>query len=1082
MTEDTAQSRLDQLLERLLTAAETALAAGEFDSARATADEIRAVDPENERAGQLLERVRAQQRAPGGERALMTLLFSDLVDSTALSEEMEPEAIRDILTRYRAEAASAVERFGGYVMRYVGDGILAGFGYPNAHEDDARRAVLAGLDLVAAMRAARQAFSTELGVEPQVRVGIHTGRVVVTDVGATRRLQERDSIIGAAANLAARIQQFAAPDHVAVSDVTQQLVDADFEVHSLGMREFKGISRRVEVFAVDGPRDAATRIEADRYRRGVIVGRDLERARLEEAWEAITAAPHEPVSQGACFLVTGEAGIGKTRLVSEVSALVAPGSGQQLSARCLPYYSNISLWPIARMMARVVQTGSDDAGSDLAGLVDDLVANGLDPVATVPFIAPLLDIDDVDAYPTPQLEPSAFLDETYNQVAAWLGARAASSPLLLVVEDLQWADPSTVALLGRLTTAPPAGMMTIVTTRAPDLVPWLSAVEEIDLGRLDKKASQTLVEALAGDIPLDDELVETIIQRADGIPLFLEELTRTAQESGAQNLFPLRLQELLTGRLKAPGLDLRVSQVAATIGLGFDAETVGEVVGDPSYAEAQLAQLVDHGLIIADRAGSGAHRFRQALLRDAAYETQVLDVRRQTHASIADLLAARDAAPALIAEHLKLAGDPVRAVPLYLIGAQDAQGRGAHTEAARMLFDALELVDALPESDERDLTELTARMLRGLSVSSMQGYASPDVQADHRRAEVLATRLGSRPEVLPSLIAIWAYWLVSGDLGTSGRLIERLTSMVGDPAFAWFEPEVQSCAGYQSLYQGEIGSARLALEQAIAGFDSRPSDETVSPFWPLPNDPIAVSEIALACVAAIEGDPEESARWEDLALRRTGEIGFPRGPFTEAYVLTYAAWIRRFGGDHAAARDLGFRVMAIGHEYGYAYWVTLGSSYATTTEPDAAPDPAFLEQVIATLRLMGQQAFVPSYLARLAELYAEDGELDRALDLTREALENVHKSGETVHLPELLRQRASYLVALGEVEDGVADLGEALRVATEQGAAVSRLRAAIAVAELSEPHRPDGWRSALEAAAGDAPLAREVASARTLLG
>jgi tetratricopeptide (TPR) repeat protein len=347
----------------------------------------------------------------------------------------------------------------------------------------------------------------------------------------------------------------------------------------------------------------------------------------------------------------------------------------------------------------------------------------------------------------------------------------------------------------------------------------------------------------------------------------------------------------------------------------------------------------------------------------------------------------------------------------------------------------------------------------------MQGYAAPDVQSDHRRAEALATRLGTRPEVLPSLIAIWAYWLTSGDLATARGLIDRLADMVGQPAFAWFEPEVESCSGWLDLYEGHLDSARAHLETAITGFLTRPADESVSPFWPLPNDPIAVSEIALACVSTLQGESDKAQHWEREAIRRAEEIGFPRGPFSLAFVKTYAAWIRRFLGQHEAARLLGAEIVGIGQVYGYAYWMMLGSTYVTTAEPGGQPDRAFLDQTVATLRLMGQEAFAASNLAYLSHLDADSGNLDQARQVIEQALEIVHKTGEELHRPELLRLRAVYSLAQGDDgAEAAADLAEAIRVASEQGARVARLRAALELARLPDDARPADWRSLLEEA------------------
>ena len=1083
-----AESRLSRLLERLLTAAESSLTAGDLEPARSTAEEVLAVDPENPRAAAILQQVAARQRAPSGERALVTLLFSDLVGSTLLSELVEPEDLRDLFAFYRQAAREAVTRYGGDVMKYMGDGVLAGFGYPDPHEDDARRAVLAGLDLVAAVREARDDLQRRLGVAPEVRIGIHTGQVVVADLSSDPSTDGGDSIVGVAPNLAARIQQVAEPGQVVISDVTHQLVDVDFHLRSLGEHDLKGISRPVEVFAVDRPRFGGTRFQAERFRGIPLLGRAKPLDQLLRAWVATsqrmdTDQPAADSRQGgATFLVTGEPGIGKTRLVAEVVQRVDADDAPVLAAGCLPFHSAVSLWPVARLIERALALPAD-AVERTQRLTEHLQSLGIDPARCLPFVGSLVGATDPERFPAPELDPTAFLDETLTQLVAWLAALGRRDPLLFVVEDLHWADPSTIALLGRVAERRPPGVLTLTTTREPETVPWAAAAEMVVLGRLHHDEAEGLVENLAKGKTLTEAQRQRIVAQGEGIPLFVEELTRSFLEAARSEPIPLRLHELLAWRLKAPGVVPRVPQVAATVGPTFDANVVSDVVGDASVVDHQLGVLVDEQIIepteVAHR-----YRFRHALMRDAAYETQVLDVRRRTHAEVADALAAHGAEPALVAQHLDLAGEDARAAQLYLLAAQAEQARGAHMESTELLSRATELLETLPESDERDLTELTARMLRAFSVSSMRGYAAPEVQEDHRRAEVLADRLGERPEVLPSLIAIWSYWFASGGLATSGAILDRLTAMVEKDAYVWFEPEVEACAGWQHFYEGQVDHARAHLRRAVKGFQARPDDQMVSPFWPLPNDPVAVSYMALACLAAMRGELDQRSDWEARALARSEQVGFPRGPFSLAFVKTYSAWLHRWLGDVDASWRLGAEVMAIGQEYGYAFWTILGSSYTGTADPGSGPDASFLEQNIATLRLMGQEAFAASHLTYLAELVAAAGDLDRAQLLMSQALEVVHKTGEEIHLPEVLRIRGGYELARpgGDPDEALADLTEALRVATRQGARVARLRAALDLARLPADLRPDDWRTSLAAAREAVPaLASPEAQAADLL-
>lgn len=1062
-----AESRLGSLLERLLNWAEVSLRDGDLEQARATAEEVRAVDPDNERAAAILQRVAARQAGPWGERALMTLLFSDLVGSTQLSEQVEPEQMRDLFGFYRSAVGEAVGRYGGSLIQFYGDGVLAGFGYPRVHEDDARRAVLAGLDMVVAMRDGRAELQRRVGASADLRVGIHTGRVVITGTGGGADALTRDSILGVTPNLAARVQGAGEPGTVVVSDVTHQLVDADFFTRSLGEHRLRGITRPVEIFAVDRPRYAAARFSADRYRQAGLVGREEPAARLVAAWQAILDSP---TAAGTAFLVSGEAGIGKSRLVVELLDRAQARGGTVLGAGCLPYYANVPLWPVTRMLERTL--GYDDVSDGAAPAPDalerHLASLGLDLAVFMPVLGPLLHLPASTAYPSLELDPTALLELTLQRLVDWLAALAARSPHLLVVEDLHWADPSTLELLRRVAERAPASLLTVATTRDPDAVPWPEQLTRIDLGRLDDEAARRLVANLSGGTELPEQDRTAILEQAQGNPLFVEELTRSCVTENRTEPMPLRLQELFTWRLKAPGVDQRVVQVAATVGPVFRVSVVSAVVGDEQTVQDQLRLLLDRG-VLEPTAAEGAFRFRHALMRDAAYEMQVLDVRQETHAAVAEVMAAAGTEPALVATHLDLAGQAVRAAALYLVAAQGSQARGAHQEGARLASRALELYAQMPPAAERDLGELGARMLRILSVSSMRGYAAPEVEVDHVRAELLAQGLGSRPEVLASVVAIFSYRLTNGDVPTALTVAERLQNMTRHGALSGFRPEADGCAGFAHLYLGHLEAARGYFERSVTGLRARPEEDMVSPSWPLPNDPLAAAEVGLACIAALQGRSAQAAEHEREAVRRAEQLGFPRGPFTTGFVKTYLAWIRQFQGDTEAARALAADIVAVGHKHGYAYWVVLGSAYLGGP-PGGAPDPDFLSGTVDTLRLMGHEAFLASMLSSLASLTAGAGELERASVLIDEALATARRTGETLHVPEILRRRAAFGLARGgDPQDAVSDLVTAVATATEQGAVVSRLRAAVDLAHVPAGHRPPDWEETLARARDAVP-------------
>ena len=686
----------------------------------------------------------------------MTVMFSDLVDSTALAERVDPEVVRDILMAYHGAATTAVERFGGRVLQWLGDGVLAAFGYHQVFEDDARRAVSAGLDLVETWASVRSEVQERFGVEPELRVGVHTGVVVVAEVGEPTG-GERSSIVGAAPNLAARIQSEAAPGTVVMSDVTQYLVDADFHLRSLGLRDLKGVARQVEVFAVDGPRHTGARLDSDRYRRRRLVGRDQPRARLVQAWEQVRSAAGSTSGAGSAALISGEAGIGKSRLAADVREHVAQGGGQTLETGCLAYNVNVSLWPIGRLMERVIAQDAADQDDGIARLIDHLQRIDMDIASVVPLFGPLLGRLDLAEYPAPELEPVALLDRTLGRLVDWLGHLAGAQPALLVVEDLHWADPSTRQLIERLVAAVPRGLLATVTTRDTDTLEGRDDVMRVVLDRLSDQAASSLVDQVASERDLSPETRASIISRGEGIPLFIEELARSASMSDGSGELPLRLHELFTGRLRAAGLDLRVAQVAATIGAAFDMSTVAAVMDDPDRVAGSLDELGAAGIIepMDDPLVGGGYRFSHALVRDAAYETQVREVRLDTHGVVAKQLRSAGADPALVAQHYDLADDIEQAVPEYLMAAQGAQGRGAHPEAIHILTRVVELLEPCPPSVDRDVRLLTSRLLRALSISAIDGYAAAGVLADHAEAETLFERLGDRPEALPAVLATW---------------------------------------------------------------------------------------------------------------------------------------------------------------------------------------------------------------------------------------------------------------------------------------------------------------------------------------
>jgi class 3 adenylate cyclase len=1053
-----AEDRLARLIDRLLASMDAAASIGAWDRLVEQADDVLAVDPSNERAASMLERATLERSLHGGQRAFVSLVFADIVQSTDMAEVSEPEVIQDVFVLYRRVAADTIEELGGRVLQFQGDGVVACFGYPVAHEDDARRAVLAALRLVERMEHAGIELKRRHDIEPAIRVGVHSGTVVIA--GLASGVIDGSALAGSVPNVAARVQGEAEPGTVCISETTEQLVAPHFELCSLGSHSLKGIARPMELHLV-----VRSKLTASPSSRGLpesvtLVGRENQSRLLRFTWNRLvhdsdsTTRPEETV-----VVVRGVAGIGKSALAAELAAHVRLEGGVVFEANCSPYHGNVALWPVGRMLEQLLGFYLDQPAEDrLTELEQRLNEAGL-PSDTVPLLTPLLGLAADDRWARPEVDALALRQQTLQALVSWLAHTATSTPSLVLAEDLHWADPTTVELLGLLATERIPGTMILITSRDQVEAPWASAVVDIALEPLGEKEAAGLVAALT-EGRLDATQRRLIVERGAGLPLFLQELTRSAGTAHPGEVLPPRIHEILTARLRAPGIDLRVAQLAATLGGEFDEEPLRQLAGRD--VDAALSRLEDAALI--ERVAEvrlGRYRFRHDLMRDTAYETQVLPIRQKTHRSVAELLAASARAPgdlAVVAKHWDLAGDVVQSVPAYMAAAQAAQSTASHTEARHLLDRAQELTSTVPEGDDRDLTELMIRAQRTISTSSLYGYGYPDVFEDYTVAEEICRKLSNRPEIMPVQVGIWSYLLVRGSVDAASMVLEPLTHVLDDPATAWFAPEIKSCMGYGAFYQGRLKEAHRLLVEAWEGYGARSAEAASSPFWPLPHDAVPITAVALACVAGLRGSTEESALWERRALATAEELDFPSGPFSAAFVSVYLAWIRMITGKREEAREFGRLTIEIAERCRFDYFQLLGKQYVLMPEPDQPCEVAELEQYALGMDLVGHGAFRPTHLGIVAQNHHYLGNADTALHALDEAMERTASSGELVHQPDLLRLRAEIMTAAypDRMDEAARDLVAAVDIGLAQGSLVLALRAANDLARL--PHdRPPDW-------------------------
>jgi len=1082
-----AEDRLSLLIDRLLTSMDAAAATGSWDRVVELANDVLTVDPPNQRAAAMIERATLERSLPQDQRAFVSLIFADIVQSTDMAELAEPEVVQAVFEVYRRVATETIEELGGRILQFQGDGVVACLGYPIAHGDDARRAVLAGLRLIERMTGAANDLHRRHGIEPAVRIGVHSGTVVFARPPDGNI--DGSTLMGSAPNVTARLQGEAEPNAVVISDTTRQLVEPHFELASIGTRSLKGIARPMELYRVVRSNLSVPGATHALPERVVLVDREDQRRLLRATWDGLVHSSEAiPPPETTAVMVRGAPGIGKSALATELAEHVQLEGGTVIEASCSPYHGNVALWPVARMLEQLLGFYPGQPSEEkIEGLAARLDEDGLGSHA-LPLVAPLLGLPTDERWSRPEVDALALRQETLRTLVAWLAHAAVSTPTLVLVEDLHWADPTTVDLLGLLATERVPAAMILLTSRLPIDALWASFVLDIELEPLSVQEAAGLVTTLT-DGDLDEAQRRLIVERGTGNPLFLRELTRSALTTSPGEALPPRIHEILAARLRAPGIDLRVAQLAATLGAEFDAEPLRQLAGR-SLDEA-LVGLEHAGIIEPVEVRLGRFRFQHALLRDAAYETQVLPSRQENHRHVAEMLGSSATSPgdlAVLAQHRDLAGDVPQAIAAYCAAAgAAAQSAASHTEARRLLGRALELSAKTPESEERDLTELMIRMQRTVSTSSLFGYGFPEVFEDFTVAEEICQRRTDRSEIMPAQVGIWSYLLVRGTVGAATTVLEPLTAVVDEPTTAWFAPEIKSCMGYSAFYQGNLEYAHRCLQEAWDGYAARSDEGTTSPFWPLPHDPVPITAVAMACVAALRGHTDESALWEERALATAEGLSFPRGPFSSAFVTVYLAWIRMVTGNLDEARAFGLRTLEVADRCRFDYFRLLGSQYLLLPEPDRPCDVTELAQCGEAMDLVGHAAFRPTYLGIVARNHYYLGDAERALSVLGDAMTQTRASGELVHQPDLLRLRAE-ITAHAHPErmyEVVADLLSAVDIGLDQGSVVLALRAANDLARLPEMQRPPDWPDRIQSVMDRFPprsSSPEVTDARTLVG
>ena len=875
----------------------------------------------------------SERAEPAGERRQLTVMFCDLVGSTALSERLDPEELQTVVRTYQEVSAQVIERYEGYIAQYLGDGLLVYFGYPAAHEDDAARAIRSGLEIVTALEQARNRFPQPV----QVRIGIHTGPVVVGQMGGGSRHEQL--ALGETPNIAARIQGQAEPDTVVVSATTQRMVTGLFEMEDRGLHDLKGISAPQSLYRVTAQSTAQSRFEVAVRTGGLtpLVGRESELGILCERWTQAQAG------EGQVVLLSGEPGIGKSRLVEELKAQMLDDGARQIEFRCSSYHQNSALHPVTEHLQRLLQFTPDDTPENKLAKLQQMLGRYRFPQAdSLPLLATLLSLPHPEGVPPLSVSPQKQKELTQAALIAWLIEETEQQPVYNAWEDLHWADPSTLELLDLLLSQAPTTRLLVLLTFRPEFVPpWgtHSYLSHLTLHRLGQPQVNTMVERVTGGKPLPEEVVEQIGAKTDGVPLFVEELTKMVMESslvseknGQYELtgplpplaIPTTLHDSLMARLDRMQTAKEVAQLGAVLGREFSYELLQAVsLFEETHLQGSLRQLVVAELVYQRGILPQAYYlFKHALVQDTAYQSLLKTKRQHLHQQVAQVLEERfpdiiETQPELVAHHYTEGSRVEQSLLYWQRAGQRATERSANIEAVSHLRKGLALLKTLPETPACAQHELSLQITLGGSLTIIEGYGSADVGKAFARARELCRQIGETPQLFPVLRGLQGFYQARGELRTTRELAKQMLTLaerVQKPTLLLWAYDL---VGENLSYLGEFVSAREYLRQSFTIYKSQTHRSYYGP-----HDPGVACLTNEALALWYTGYPAQALTkiQETLTLARKLLL-----PYSLTRAFHFAAVLHQSRREGQAARERAEATLALSTEQGIAFYLEHGT-------------------------------------------------------------------------------------------------------------------------------------------------------------
>ncbi|MBL8692149.1 MAG: AAA family ATPase [Rhodospirillaceae bacterium] len=991
-----------------------------------------------------------QPPAPvGGERRQVTLMFCDLVGSTSLSTRLDPEDLREIIGTYHRTCARLVESHGGYVAKYMGDGVLAYFGYPHAHENDAERAVQAGLAIAADVPGVLTAEEAPL----RVRVGIATGTVVVGDLLGSGEAQER-GVVGETPNLAARLQGVAEPGMVVIADSTRRLLGGLFDLRDLGPQDLKGMAEPVQAWAALRARPVESRFEAlHGAGLGALVGRGPEIDCMLRCWnEAKTGI-------GKAVLLSGEAGIGKSRLVAAVLEHVAAEPHERQRFFCSPQHTDSAFHPVIGQIERTAGLTPDDPPAAKLDKLMSLLAPADEPA----LLAELLSLPEDGRLPVLDMPGPQRRLRTMELLVSRIEALSRSTPVLMVFEDAHWSDPTTLELLGRIIDRIRTRRVLLLMTARPEFVPpWPRRphVTSLVLERMNPHDAEAMIARISGDRTLPASIRRDILERSDGVPLFVEEMTKAVMEAASPTqAVPASLHASLQARLDRLGAAKEIAQAGAAIGREFSHGVLASVVRRPdAELDAGLDRLTKSGLLFRDGTPPDAlYQFKHALVRDAAYGTLLRDSRRALHARIAEVMEIDAAAtaenrPELLARHWTEAGAIDKAADYWDRAGRRSLARSALVEAAEQLGRALAQIETLPGTPALRRRQIRIQLDVAHVLIHIKGHASPEMKAAFEKASLLMERaeaLGEPPDDPLALFAVlYGFWVASRmNFNAAGvrDLAAQFLSLAEKQAGTAPIMIGHMLVGISAVLISELVEGRSHLDRALALYMADAHRPLATRFG---HDVRATALSWRAMALWLLGETEEARAGAEAAVacaRETGHVG------SLMFALSHAALTLLHCGDFARTQSLADELIAVAEDKGTLYWKAYGQvlqGWVQTLNGDPAAAVEHIAGGLAAIRSTGASAYGPFAQCGLAEANLRLGRLNEARRCIEEARTAAETTGESWGEPEIHRLAGEIAVAMGDLNRAEQSFTRALEIARARQARSFELRVAKSLAGL----------------------------------